>query len=644
MSTSNQTLKVNPAYWHNKRYSKDEIKRIQSALNKQALGKQIAVDGIFGKETLAAIKNFQTQHSDILKVDGLVGDQTLSALGITNIADASLPQTRPGQNQSRGTDKKPKGMSDADYEYQKNYYNSPEMISYLMNATNANTDPGYTNHYYNALNFVSPEIASKLRALNNEGDAYDREVAENRDQSFKRAVGIKEFKNAIASGHIKTAEDMDKWMVDHKLSKEEMQELMNDPSSSEAMLRAGVIADNGRVNSQKSQAKRFQQDVTNAMNEAGVNYALPFMLGVGNVATAGSAAILPMLGSIVGGKTVDKGINLATDGQYRDWVDWSSDKFNIAPENRWVMGALHPGAITGAALGGASFKMTAPGTRVDRVMTSPEIKGHYNKQNIIGYKEVQPYPRTGYKKVTLANSRKQIPNEPFYQNAYIVQNKIPYTQQVAGYKKALYEWVPKVPAQYENVVVNTPGHLQVSTQPYGFMPMMHYEAPNRSIVIQDVPEYDRGNTYGPHIGINRVKSNKEGGLINKVQYFKKGNTMQQQDIKQKVKDLVQLAMQQGQEAEQANQLIQSIFEKAKQGDPQSVQLAQLIQAELQQVQGQGQTAYAKFGSKLDYIRSLKYAKGGKTCPACEAKQQMIAQQACGGKAKKAKKRYFGGWL
>jgi hypothetical protein len=38
------------------------------------------------------------------------------------------------------------------------------------------------------------------------------------------------------------------------------------------------------------------------------------MLGVGNVATAGSAAILPMFGSIVGGKTVDKGINLATDG------------------------------------------------------------------------------------------------------------------------------------------------------------------------------------------------------------------------------------------------------------------------------------------------------------------------------------------
>ena len=62
------------------------------------MGKQIAVDGIFGKETAAAIRAFQQQHSDILKVDGLAGDQTLSALGITGIGDASLPQTRAGIN------------------------------------------------------------------------------------------------------------------------------------------------------------------------------------------------------------------------------------------------------------------------------------------------------------------------------------------------------------------------------------------------------------------------------------------------------------------------------------------------------------------------------------------------------------------
>jgi hypothetical protein len=46
-------------------------------------------------------------------------------------------------------------------------------------------------------------------------------------------------------------------MTSHNLSKEEMQELMNDPASSEAMLRAGVIADNGRVNSDAAQGKRF---------------------------------------------------------------------------------------------------------------------------------------------------------------------------------------------------------------------------------------------------------------------------------------------------------------------------------------------------------------------------------------------------
>jgi hypothetical protein len=40
---------------------------------------------------------------------------------------------------------------------------------------------------------------------------------------------------------------------------------------------------------------------------------------------------------------------------------------------------------------------------------------------------------------------------------------------------------------------------------------------------------------------------------------------------------------------------------------------------------------------LDYIKSLKFAKGGKTCPVCEKKVEM---KACGGK--KAKKRYFGG--
>jgi hypothetical protein len=59
----------------------------------------------------------------------------------------------------------------------------------------------------------------------------------------------------------------------------------------------------------------------------------------------------------------------------------------------------------------------------------------------------------------------------------------------------------------------------------------------------------------------------------------------------------------------------------------------------------GQATAAKWGSKLNYIKSLKYAKGGKTCPECgKGAPLKVEEKACGGKAKKAKKHYFGGWL
>jgi hypothetical protein len=85
------------------------------------------------------------------------------------------------------------------------------------------------------------------------------------------------------------------------------------------------------------------------------------------------------------------------------------------------------------------------------------------------------------------------------------------------------------------------------------------------------------------------------------------------------------------------------MEAAKAGDKQATQLAQMIQAVVQQMQGQAPSA--KWGSKLSYIRSLKYAQGGKACPECEKGAPLkVEEKACGGKAKKAKKRYFGGWL
>lgn len=113
-----------------------------------------------------------------------------------------------------------------------------------------------------------------------------------------------------------------------------------------------------------------------------------------------------------------------------------------------------------------------------------------------------------------------------------------------------------------------------------------------------------------------VYKNKQGGTMNKIKYFQQGGqpTAQagQQDIQQQVSALVQAAMQGDQKA---TQTVNQIMEAAKAGDQQAMQLAKMIQAEIQKMQGQATTA--KWGAKLGYIKSLKYAHGGKTCPACD---------------------------
>ena len=144
-------------------------------------------------------------------------------------------------------------------------------------------------------------------------------------------------------------------------------------------------------------------------------------------------------------------------------------------------------------------------------------------------------------------------------------------------------------------------------------------------------------------GVIKKQYFKQGGTMNRIKYFQQGGPAQQQgaqDIQQQVVALVQAAMQGD---EKANQTVTQIIEAAKAGDPQATKLAQLIQQVVQQMKGQATSA--KWGSKLGYIRSLKYAQGGKTCPACEKGAPIkVEEKACGGKAKKAKKRYFGGWL
>lgn len=116
----------------------------------------------------------------------------------------------------------------------------------------------------------------------------------------------------------------------------------------------------------------------------------------------------------------------------------------------------------------------------------------------------------------------------------------------------------------------------------------------------------------------------QGGVINKkfnyfkqggnMRYFQQGGAAPQNNIQEQIVALVQAA---AQGDEQATKQITQIMEAAKSGNKQAIQLAQMIQQTIEQMKSQATAA--KWGAKLGYIKSLKYAKGGKTCPACAKK-------------------------
>lgn len=147
------------------------------------------------------------------------------------------------------------------------------------------------------------------------------------------------------------------------------------------------------------------------------------------------------------------------------------------------------------------------------------------------------------------------------------------------------------------------------------------------------PEYKKwfSEVYEP---AEKAGFRKQGGTMNRINYFQQGGAAPKQDIRAQIAALVQAAMQGD---EKANQQVTQIMEAAKAGNQQAVQLAQMITEVAKQLQGQATAA--KWGAKLNYIQSLKFAKGGKTCPACKKK---VETKACGGK--KAKKHQEGGWL
>lgn len=142
----------------------------------------------------------------------------------------------------------------------------------------------------------------------------------------------------------------------------------------------------------------------------------------------------------------------------------------------------------------------------------------------------------------------------------------------------------------------------------------------------------------------KVQSKKQGGTMNKIKYFAPGGTVSNGQSNGQADAFMQAVLQGNSEAigqlieaakqgdKNADKLIQTILQEDKKGNQQVTKAASVIKQLL------NQTVSAKWGSKLDYVKSLKYGKGGKhSCPACEQKVEM---KKCGGK--KAKKHFFGG--
>lgn len=62
----------------------DEVKQIQTKLKRWGYYSG-NIDGIYGSQTLAAVKWFQSKNG--LQVDGIAGPKTLAAMGITNTSN-----------------------------------------------------------------------------------------------------------------------------------------------------------------------------------------------------------------------------------------------------------------------------------------------------------------------------------------------------------------------------------------------------------------------------------------------------------------------------------------------------------------------------------------------------------------------------
>lgn len=84
------------------------VKELQEALNRHGYG--LAVDGIFGEKTKAAVRSYQKKNG--LKLDGIAGDETWGSLmNVTSMEEMAPPAPSVSPNTSAALEKLEQGFT-----------------------------------------------------------------------------------------------------------------------------------------------------------------------------------------------------------------------------------------------------------------------------------------------------------------------------------------------------------------------------------------------------------------------------------------------------------------------------------------------------------------------------------------------------
>ena len=324
---------------------------------------------------------------------------------------------------------------------------------------------------------------------------------------------------------------------------------------------------------------------------------------------------------------LQKQMGITADGKWGDETQAAYDAYQQRIQNERLMGPTPD--------------FVSPGTYFDVNGPSPLIKHSVYNPNLI-YTDLsksteQPIIQQNSNQFSGEKTYSKMGLVTDFDNQYIksLGNNVPMRGNVIDYEKlhAAPEYQKSFnsfKSQYIDTGQGGGKNRFVKVEDYQSIPKQVDENGQLTQEYKDYMANERAKAY--------MISRKQGGKMNKIKYFQQGGVApQQQDVQQQIIQLVQAAMQGDQ---QATQTIQQVMQAAEQGDQQAQQLVQMIQQVAEQIKGQA--TMAKWGSKLKYIKSLKHAKGGKTCSSCQknltkSSFNKVEEKACGGKTKKIKK-------